>query len=169
MASDQTQLLQDLPGILSRHSRMLALQNSGGDIESFMNKMTNSGSIADANKRQQSWMSKPSLPDEPQPESGEPFLMAQMGSSRAQDQMDQSNADLLRGKSATQASAAATAHAQVNQPLPGIVPAGTYEKQNLDTLRAEQSRIEQKLSGKKAAPANETEDQRNRRLHPELY
>jgi hypothetical protein len=99
---------------------MQALQNSGGDIESLMYKIANSGSIADAQKRQQSW------------------LVA--GNIHQDQQLD----DMNRG-TFTPARTASDAHAQVNQALPGvpgIAPTGTYQKQDLNALRKEQDAMD---------------------------
>ncbi len=47
--------LQDLPGILARHGRMLALQQSNGDFDKVTNDALTTGAFGEALKRQQAW------------------------------------------------------------------------------------------------------------------
>jgi len=158
--------IEDLSGILSRESRMKTLQNNGPE------ELLNQGAFADAKKRQSAWMSKPSLPDEPTPEDDmavKPFLLAQLpigigggGNTSAMSQLK-----TLATEEKTNAPLPTTAS---KLPTLQTMPQGQAKTpEQLDAIRADQARVEQKLFGKKAAPANETEDQKNRRLHPELY
>jgi hypothetical protein len=135
---------------------MKTLQNSG--VQGLLNQ----GAFADAKKRQSAWVT-PAAPLEPIQVAGNIH-------------QDQQLLDMNRGTLPANARQLAPLPAAATDTvLPQLknLPKGTIRTpKELEIIRAEQARQEEMLGlgpQKLNTRPGETEDQRNRRLHPELY
>jgi hypothetical protein len=138
-------MLDQLPNILDRHISMLQQQN-GISIEEQQRRLFNTGSFKVAKDRQGIWLAHASVGGE--------------GNTSAASQLLQSQSDLNQP---------ATTTPQATPILPSNIGAGTYEKRDLEAVRRAQALQEQKMNLNTKPLPTETEAQRLRRLHPELY
>lgn len=158
----------DLPDIFDKHMQMLT-QGSFSPAEQ-QQKIFSSGEFAKAKARQTGWLPK---------EVPEAFVVADAGmpigmggnpngkinalGTQTQKQMAASEADMA----AAPGKASTGAPVPLRSTTPYVSPFDAQETLRLQRV-AEQDAMDTKAK-LRGVPANETEDQRSRRLHPELY
>lgn len=158
--------------IMSRGLQALQSNRKGFDPDAHHKHVMSTGAFADAAKRHAVW--EPMNANDLLAKENEPLLMAQvpMGAGGEGNTAAAAQLKALNAEDAAVGLRAETMAPTTSQPLakPYVLQKAEDQAKRLKALQASQAEVDAKLGiGMKKKKVTETEDQRLRREHPELY